>query len=97
MNWERNHLSLGEIKEKQKKRISFKALKDLDVHSVVAGCSCISPEYNPEKRELTLTYKAASISYHLAKIGKQTMYKTITVYYKDGTAEKLSFEITVTK
>lgn len=97
MNWEKTHLLVGTVKENTKTNVVFKATKVLHIANMVSSCQCMSTKYNAKSGVLSTVFKSGHIPPHLYRIGIQTLVKYITVYYKDGTSDILSFEVQVKK
>jgi hypothetical protein len=105
--WQETSKNIGKVKQNSKADILFKYLGEKrvardPVHRgwrITTSCGCSSAKWDPQKGELTVSYGSGEIPKHLTMKG-QTSYTTIkyiTVNWEDGTSDKLSFTVEVTK
>lgn len=95
MKWESKHISLGTVAPKTKHIIKFKAQEVLDIKDIIVSCGCITPKYDVETKELTVSYVTADIPVHLRNIGAYDTHKNVTVKYNNGEQDILSFSVAV--
>lgn len=96
MNWKTKVISLGTIPPKKKQTIIFEALVPLNIRTLTSSCGCTTPVYNKENNTVVVSYTPGNIPYHLKMKGEsQPTTKTVTVYYEDGTEERLSIRATI--
>lgn len=99
MNWEQTTINLGEVKESSKNNLTFVATKNLDILGIKPSCgSCtFIRKFNPVTLKLEVVYVPGKIPPQLRSRTGLNVRKTITVAYKDGTEEKLTFTATLIK
>lgn len=88
--WESNIANFGVILEGNRTTVHFTATFPLEIIDFHTPCGCTSVNWNPEKRDLAITYKAGAIPRHLGNVKTQTINKKVIVLYKDGSSEELS-------
>ena len=96
MNFKQNHITLNDLKVGVTKNITFhpkEKLKDID--NMTSSCGCSIPKI--ENGKIVVTYTPGSIPIHLQYLGQYKTNKTITINYKDGSSEMLSFTATIKK
>jgi hypothetical protein len=94
--WGNKSINLGTIKENVKKIIIFEALNELNnIHSMSSSCGCSTPKQDGNK--IVVSYTPGTIPFHLISQGFYNTTKTITITYKDGTTDILSFKAKITK
>jgi hypothetical protein len=89
MNWASKEAQIGNVKVGSKKKITFKAAKDLQIKEVKSGCSCSKPKWNPKEGELSVIYTAKRFPKHLSQLTSQSIQVSIRVYYEDSSMEYL--------
>lgn len=91
--WRQRQINLGDTNVGEKRKFSFMSTGELpEIETITASCGCTTPEYNKEEGVLIVNFKAGKIPKHLQ--GKQNYYNTskyITVFYKNGLKDVLSF------
>ena len=96
MNFKKNDIILNDLKVGVTKDIIFypkEKLKDID--NMTSSCGCSVPRIKNGK--IVVTYTPGSIPIHLQYLGQYKTNKTITINYKDGSSEMLSFTATIKK
>jgi hypothetical protein len=96
MNFKKNDIVLNDLKVGVTKDIIFypkEKLKDID--NMTSSCGCSVPRIKNGK--IVVTYTPGSIPIHLQYLGQYKTNKTITINYKDGSSEMLSFTATIKK
>lgn len=95
-DWEKVHFFLEDIAVGDKRTIIFKSINPLsEIKAITSSCGCSSPEFIKETGEVKVIFKALPIPYHLRAKGFYSTTKTITVHYKNGTKDSLSFNIKI--
>lgn len=90
MNWKTKHINLGVIKAHLKKEIIFVPEGNInDIVSMTSSCGCSVPKKIDGK--VVVVYTPTSVPFHLQSKGEYKTTKNITVNYKDGTKDILSF------
>ena len=95
--WEKKIIDIGPVKVGTKLDIIFKATRPLEIENIKVGCTCTKYHYSNKDNVLLVKYKAGSIPFHLRAVGFYTISKTLSIYYKDGTMDVLSFKVKVTR
>lgn len=96
-NWVSKHQVVGDIKVGQKVEVTFKTTPDIkEVVFVRHDCSCTTGLFDKEKGSIVVKY-TGRIPNHLKKLYRHSVTKGITVSYKDGSSDYLSFTVTVVK
>lgn len=90
-DWKSSFIDLGTIVQKNTVTVGFEALRDLEIESVQASCGCSKPLYDSKNRRVLVNYTPFEVPIHLRYQGYYNPTQTITVYYKDGTTDSLSF------
>lgn len=89
-NWINTNINLGYIEENKKYEIVFESFEDLDINSVKPSCgNCTKVKYYKNKI-LKIIFSSGEIPKHL-KNKEYYISKSITVFYKDKTTERLTF------
>jgi hypothetical protein len=92
MNWKTMHKNIGNLFVGQRVTIKFEATKELpEILKISSSCGCSKPEYDVNSKVLTVNYKAQSVPKHRKAKGWYNTTKKITVVYKDGSHDILSF------
>jgi len=95
-NWEQESIDAGAVKQGGKLTVTFKSTRPLDIVKISPGCTACTIIKGYEDGVLTAVYKAESIPAHLRRVlTHQTVKKIITVTYKDGSKEVLSFTVKI--
>lgn len=101
MNWEKSTINLGFVEENTKINFKFVASKDLEIISYKPGCGSCTFIKGFKDGELNVTFVPGKVPVHLISSVKAKGFlevrKTITVKYKDGKEEILSFLAKITK
>ena len=97
MNFTQKQINLGEITVGKKQTVIFQATRELDIINLESSCGCSKPSYSKENNQLIVIYTPGSIPKHLQSVGRYNTTKSITITYKDGTSEVLSFKATISK
>lgn len=96
MKWQTKHINLGDLKVGKKIEITFVPLEELkEINYMKSSCGCSTPSLVNGK--ILVKYTPGSVPYHLIKRGWYKSTKTITIIYKDGSQDKLSFSAIVHK
>ena len=95
-NWLNKNINLGTIRVGQKQNIIFESTSPLDIKTILTSCGCTVPKYDMGKKKLTVTYTPGTVPIHLRHQGFYSSRKTITIYYKTGETEVLSFNAKIT-
>jgi hypothetical protein len=98
MNFKQNYLDLGELKVGVTKDIIFypKEKETLEeIVSISSSCGCSTPKV--ENDRIIVSYTPGSIPIHLQHSGQYKTTKIITINYKYGSSETLSFTATIKK
>jgi len=91
--WEERHVGLGSIST-GRRSVYFKSNIPLDdVREVVASCGCSVPKVDHDW--VRVDYSPAPVPHHLRGQGWYDTEKRITVAYRDGTEDILSFSARV--
>lgn len=91
-NWENTHVNLGIIKENSSYSIEYISTKPLDIIKVDLSCHFCTTVKSYKDNKLKIKYKSSSIPEHLKLVvDKIPVNKHLTVYYKDGNVEVLTF------
>ena len=96
MNWKKKVINLGTIPVGKKQTIIFESTSPLDIKTILTSCGCTIPKYDKGKKQLTITYTPGTVPIHLRHQGLYSSRKTITIYYKTGETEVLSFNAKIT-
>jgi len=92
--WEKDVIDLGVVKTHSRHTITFRCLEDLeDFTGITPSCNCASA--NRVNNDIVVVYKTGDIPQHINSPYK--INKEITVHYKDGQSDVLTFRGTVTK
>ena len=95
-NWKNTNVYAGEVKEGDTIKIIFNSLKQLDIKNILPGCTMCTTINGYKDNELSVTFKADKIPYHiLAKT--QSVVKTIVIVYADGKSEVLRFSVLIVR
>ena len=95
-NWVSEHINIGALRVGVKKEVIFKTLKeDLKIDSMKSSCKCSKPKYDKEKKTLSVTFTPGTIPQHLMHKGAYTTKKSISIRYKNGSEDIISFKATV--
>ena len=99
MNWQQTTINLGIVKESSKNNLTFVSTKKLEIDKVVPSCGTCTfvRKYNEKTQKLEVVYVPGKIPPQLRKSDSIPIRKTITVTYKDGEQEVLSFTATLQK
>jgi hypothetical protein len=96
MNFKKNDIVLNDLKVGVTKDIIFYPKEELkDIDNMTSSCGCSIPRI--ENGKIVVTYTPGSIPIHLQYLGQYKTNKTITINYKDGSSEMLSFTATIKK
>lgn len=96
MNFKQNNINLGDLRVGITKSITFYPKEELkDINTMSSSCGCSIPRI--ENGNIVVTYTPGSIPIHLQYLGQYKTSKTITIKYKDGSSETLSFTATIKK
>jgi hypothetical protein len=96
MNFKKNDIILNDLKVGVTKDIIFYPKEELkDIDNMTLSCGCSIPRI--ENGKIVVTYTPGSIPIHLQYLGQYKTNKTITINYKDGSSEMLSFTATIKK
>lgn len=91
IEWENKEIDLGDIPENKRMTMVFKPKSDLsNIESLTSSCGCSKPEIT--EKGVKVHYKSGRIPKHLQKYNSQAIRKTITVVYRDGSKDILSFK-----
>ena len=91
LDWKSSFIDLGTILEKVTVTVGFEALRDLEIKNVQASCECSKPLYDSKNKRVLVNYTPYGVPVHLKHQGYYNSTQTITVNYKDGTTDSLSF------
>lgn len=99
MNWVQNIINLGQVKESSKNNLTFVATKKLDILKATPSCGTCTfvRKFNEKTLKLEVVYVPGKIPPQLRKSESIPIRKTITITYKDGTEEVLSFTAMLVK
>jgi hypothetical protein len=100
MNWQRNTIALGDVRENAIREFKYISTEPLPIKDIKPGCgNCTFVKgYNSQSGELLVTYKSTSIPIHLrTNPGFHEVRKVITIVYQDDTSERLFFTAKVIK
>jgi len=97
MNWKTNHIQLPDSNVGDKLKVRFHALQEIQIKALSSSCGCSIPQYDEATKELVVQYVPTKVPKHLKKAGFYNTTKTITVTHKDGTVDKLTFSVKVSK
>lgn len=94
MNWISKHLDIGEVKINKEVTIEFKFDGDAKpIKNLNSSCGCSIPYYDEVNKLVRVKFTPGAIPVHLKKF--QDFYvisnKTVTIRYKDGSQDVLSF------
>lgn len=90
MNWDKNQVSLGDIKVGVRKVVTFKKVKDIPlIKTLTSSCNCSTPTYDSVKGEITVSFKPTAVPKHLNNQGWYLTKKSIFIVYIDGTKDVL--------
>ena len=96
MNFKQNNINLGELKVGVTKSITFHPKEELkDIDNMTSSCGCSIPKI--KNGNIVVSFTPGSIPIHLQYLGQYKTNKTITINYKDGSSETLSFRATIKK
>ena len=96
MNFKQSNINLGDLRVGITKSITFHPKEELkDIDNMTSSCGCSIPKI--ENGKIVVTYTPGSIPIHLQYLGQYKTNKTITINYKDGSSEMLSFTATIKK
>lgn len=92
MNFKQTHINLGDLKVGKTKNIIFYPEEKETLEEIVSmssSCGCSTPKIENDK--IIVTYTPGSVPLHLQHLGQYETKKTITINYKYGSSEILSF------
>jgi hypothetical protein len=95
MNFKEIYKDIGEVNVGIRYTIIYEALHKLDIETITTTCGCTKAGYSPDTNEVTLIYKPKPIPKHLSHKNEYVVIKPVTIYYKDGRSETLTFKATV--
>jgi hypothetical protein len=89
----------GTVIEKRNVTIVFQADEDIPkIKYMESTCGCTVPRFNELDNTVTVTYSPKPIPQHLINTtGFATATQGVTIHYKDGTADKLSFKVKIVR
>lgn len=84
--WLRKEIDLGELYAGIKYTVIFQYVGDITVSKITPGCSCTKAKWNPQTKEVVITYKPTGIPPHLKALGKSsyTANKKVTIEYNNS-------------
>lgn len=92
-HWINPTVDLGIIRAGASKKIVFAALDTIPAIKLIAPyCGCTATHYDPNKKELLITYSNAVIPMQVQ--GPQSTVKKIDITYEDDTTETLTIKAT---
>lgn len=96
-NWENKVIDAGKVFEGKSKQVVFQATENIpEIHKLYSSCGCTQPSYDESTKKLRVTYNAKKVSMHLRTTTRQMkVSQSVTVTYKDGTKDVLSFSVIV--
>lgn len=89
-NWKNLTTNIGFVKQKTSKIFTFTSLVPLDISRVQPGCPDCTKFIDYKDNTLTIKYNAPEFPKHIVK-SESAISKEITVYYENGTSDKLKF------
>ena len=89
-NWKNYTTNLGNVKQNTSRTFTFESTKSLEISRVQPGCASCTKFIDYKNNILTLKYDAPMYPIHLGN-NEQVINKEVTVYYEDGTQDKLKF------
>ena len=90
MKWKNLSIDIGEVNPNVELNIIFEPLIDInDISEIKPSCGCNVPKIKNNK--LYISYTPSEIPYHLLERGYYEINKTISVIYKNGEIDILSF------
>ena len=96
MNFKQNYIDLGELKVGVTKDVIFYPKEELkEISAITSSCGCSVPKI--EDGNIKVSFTPGSIPIHLQFLGQYKTSKTITLAYKDGSSEILSFSAIIKK
>ncbi len=96
--WKTKSKNLGNLTVGRKQIIKFYAEEELqEIISLSSSCGCSKPNYDKKTRILNVAYKPKSIPQQRKHLGFYKTTKSITIKYKDGSTDILSFSAIINK
>ena len=89
-NWKNYTINIGYVKQKSSKIFTFTSTLPLEIFRVEPGCGGCTKFIDYKDNILTIKYDAPEFPKHILK-NELIINKEITVYYEDGTSDKLKF------
>lgn len=99
-SWARKTITFDNASPGDMLKAEFLFLGDFDeIVTATSSCGCASPKLDKKNKKIIVNYQAGEIPYHLAARGANSYYvsHTITVHYKDGNLDHLTFKVTIKK
>lgn len=89
-NWKNYTVNLGYVKQKSSKIFTFTSTLPLEISRVEPACGGCTKFIDYKDNILTIKYDAPEFPKHILK-SESIIDKEITVFYEDGTSDKLKF------
>ena len=89
-NWKNYTVNLGYVKQKSSKIFTFTSTLPLEISRVEPSCGGCTKFIDYKDNILTIKYDAPEFPKHILK-SESIINKEITVFYEDGTSDKLKF------
>ena len=97
MNWESEHIDIGEVKVNSTTTVRFKMVevpKNIGEVKLETSCGCSTPSFNKDSGFVSVIYKAGKIPLQRKPEGFYVTTKSIRVITDLGTS-RLTFKATV--
>ena len=88
--WNKYTVNIGNVKQKTAVIVKYGSTIPLAIQHVSPGCTGCTKFIDYKDNTLTIKYDAPEFPKHILK-SESIINKEITVYYEDGTSDKLKF------
>lgn len=95
MNWKNKKIDIGLVSENTTTEVQFISLEPLDIDHVEPSCGSCTKFIDYKNNILTLHFKTQKPKHLIGKVTPISKY--VTVYYTDGSSDKLTFTGTLNK
>ena len=89
-NWKNYTVNIGNVEQNKSKTFTFTSNIPLEISRVQPECASCTKFIDYKDNVLTIKYSAPMFPIHLPS-KEQVINKEVTVYYEDGTQDKLKF------
>lgn len=93
-NWNTTFKDFGEVEENTRHEFTFVYTGDKEYKGFKTSCGCTAGKW--EDNSITASLKCGKVPTHAKQFGQSVKIVFLTIFFKDGSSDKLSLKATIT-